>query len=218
MLGWLLTDISNVGYYEQAQKMVKLSLAVITTFGTVMMPRIANIHSSGNEEELRKSLLKSFKFVWFLGLPIMLGLIAISDNFVPIFYGTGFNQVAILIKLFAPLILIIGFANVVGVQYLIATSKQNYYTVAVITSAIVNVTLNFVLIPNFKAVGASIASVFAELIGLIIEIYFVYKIFDLKKIIKNSNKYLLSALIMFIVLKEEFVYGLLANLKKKVIK
>ena len=250
MLGWLLTDISNVGYYEQAQKMVKLSLAVITTFGTVMMPRIANIHSTGNKEELKKSIFKSFKFVWFLGLPIMLGLIAISNNFVPIFYGKGFDQVAVLIKLFAPLVLIIGFANVVGVQYLIAISKQNYYTVAVVTSAIVNVVLNFILIPNLKAIGASIASVVAELIGLIIEIYFIHKIFDLKKIIKSSNKYLLSSLIMFIVcliisllpfkaiyllllqislgvfvyfimlilLKEEFIYNFLVNLKKKVIK
>ena len=197
MLGWLLDDISNVGYYEQAQKLVKLSLAVITTFGTVMMPRIASINSAGNEKELFENIKKSFRFVWFLGLPIAFGLLAVSDRFVPIFYGSGYDEVAILIKLFTPLVLIIGFANVVGVQYLISTKKQNYYTIAVVCSAIINVVLNFILIPTYKTVGASISSVVAELLGLAIQLYFVRKIFKVFPIVKMINKYLISALIMF---------------------
>ena len=199
MLGWLLDDISNVGYYEQAQKLVKLSLAVITTFGTVMMPRIASINSTGNTKELQEKINMSFRFVWFLGLPIIFGLLAVSNRFVPVFFGNGYDDVIILIKLFTPLVLIIGFANVVGVQYLISTKKQNYYTIAVICSAVVNVILNFILIPTYKTVGASISSVIAEFLGLAIQLYFVRKIFKVIPVIKMINKYLISALVMFIV-------------------
>lgn len=197
MLGYILSDISIVGYYEQAQKIVKLSLAIITTLGVVMIPRIANIFSKGDKKELINNLNKSFNFVWFLGLPIIFGLLSISHEFVPIFYGPGFDEVEKLINVFAPIVLIIGFANVIGVQYLIPTKKQNIYTFSVICGAVINVIMNFILIPKFGAMGASIASIFAEIIGLSIQIYNVRKIFDFKKIIKMSVKYLIASIMMY---------------------
>jgi len=205
MLGWLTNDVRNVGYYEQAQKIVKLSLTIITTYGTVMLPRNANDYYLGNDKKIFENLNNSFRFVWFLGLPIMFGLILISPKFVPIFYGNDFNIVKYLIYIFSPMVLIIGFANVIGVQYLISIKKQNHYTFAVITSAIVNVVLNFVLIPKLNVIGASISSVIAELAGLIIQIYFVRKLFDFKKIIMMSKNYIFATIVMLI-------FGILVSL------
>ena len=42
MIGSFIEDKAEVGYYEQAQKIVKLCLTVVTSLGTVMVPRIAN--------------------------------------------------------------------------------------------------------------------------------------------------------------------------------
>lgn len=199
MIGIILGNMSKVGYYEQAQKIVKLILSIITTFGTVMLPRISYIYVNQNEKELKEKINLSFNFVWFLGFPIVFGLLSISSIFVPIFFGKGYDEVSILIKVFTPIVLIIGCANVIGIQYLIPTKKQNYYTFSVIIGALVNVVFNLILIPNFEAIGAAIASVLAELTGLLIQIYFVRKIFDFKYIFKKSINYLLSAFIMFII-------------------
>ena len=42
--------MSEVGYYEQAQKIIKVALALVTAIGTVMMPRIASYFMENNKE------------------------------------------------------------------------------------------------------------------------------------------------------------------------
>ena len=200
MLGSIISDKSEVGYYEQSSKIVRLALTIVTTLGTVMSVRIANIFASGNNEEIKDKIYKSFKFVFFLGTPIMFGLIGISDNFVPWFYGDGYEKVKILIKVFSPIVIFVGCSNVIGTQYLIPTKEQNKYTIAVIASAIVNVILNIILIPKYLSIGAAISSVIAEITGLLIQILFVKNIFDIKKIFKLLKKYLIASIFMLIVI------------------
>jgi len=197
MLGFLLHDMSVVGCYEQAQKIVKISLTIITALGTVMIPRISNIYAKGDFSELKKQLFNSFRFVWVLSFPIIFGLIAVSDHFVPVFYGEGFDSVKGLIAMFTVMVPVIGFANVIGIQYLLPTKQQNKYTLAVICGAIVNLILNFILIPAYKAEGAAIATIVAEIVGLSIQIAYVWKEFDFVRIFKTMFKYLISGLVMF---------------------
>lgn len=197
MLGFLLHDMSVVGCYEQAQKIVKISLTIITALGTVMIPRISNIYAKGNYTELKKQLFNSFRFVWVLSFPIIFGLIAVADHFVPVFYGPGFDSVKGLIAIFTIMVPVIGFANVIGIQYLLPTKQQNKYTLAVICGAIINLILNLILIPHFKAYGAAIATIVAEIVGLAIQIAYVWKEFDFVKIFKAMFKYLISGLVMF---------------------
>ena len=53
MIGAIIADKSEVGYYEQAQKIIKLLMTIATSLGTVMMPRIAATYSKGNKEKVR---------------------------------------------------------------------------------------------------------------------------------------------------------------------
>lgn len=198
MIGSILGDMSEVGYYEQGQKITKLTLAIITALGTVVAPRIANTFKDGNKEEINQYLNRSFKFVWLLACPMIAGLIAVSTNFVPIFYGDGYDKVATILCVISPLILAIGLNNVTGVQYLIQVKKQRIYTITVVIGAIVNIVLNFILINIFKSVGAAIASVFAETAILIAQLIFVRKDINIKNVYKGAWKYILSSIIIFI--------------------
>ena len=54
-----ISDIEN-GYYEQAEKIVKMVLTIITSLGTVMIPRNSNELSKGNYETFNKNLEKYF--------------------------------------------------------------------------------------------------------------------------------------------------------------
>ena len=86
MIGTIISDKSEVGYYEQSQKIVKLLLTIITSIGTVMLPRIANIFAKGETDKINKYMNLSFRAVFFLAFPIIFGLIAVADAFVPIFW------------------------------------------------------------------------------------------------------------------------------------
>ena len=63
MIGNIVIDKSEVGYYEQAQKIIKIILTIITSLGTVMMPRIANIFADGEKENkvFKKAKLEMYE-------------------------------------------------------------------------------------------------------------------------------------------------------------
>lgn len=197
MIGVIVSDKSEVGFYEQAQKIVKILLTIITSLGTVMMPRIANTYANGNKEKIKEYMKKSFCMVFLLGFPLIFGLISVAPNFVPVFFGKGYDKVSILMQVISPVILFIGLSNVTGTQYLLPTKRQKQYTISVVCGAISNFILNSILIKKFGSVGASVGTVIAEFIVMSIQMYVIRNEFEIKKIIKLSVNYIIAAIIMF---------------------
>ncbi|MBR2587212.1 flippase [Candidatus Saccharibacteria bacterium] len=198
MLGGIIIDKAEVGYYEQTQKVIKLLMTLATSVGTVMMPRIAATYSKGETEKIKQYILKSASFIAMIAFPMTFGLISIAWHFVPIFYGDGFGKVAPLVCIISPIIVLIGLSNVIGTQYLLPTKQQKKYTLSVLCGAAVNFILNLLLIPNYASIGASIATVFAELAVTATQFWLVRKQISFTLIIKNTIHYFLAAIPMFI--------------------
>lgn len=199
MIGLITSSDAEVGYYEQSQKIIKLLLTIITSLGTVMMPRIANTYAENNSKLINKYMLSTFSFVFLLSLPICFGIIGIANNFVPWFFGDGYDKVVINMIVISPIIIFIGLSNVIGTQYLLTTGKQKYYTKSVILGSIVNFLLNILFIPHFLSYGAAFATVCAECVVTSVQIYSIKKDFDIKYILKKNFKYLLMSTIMLII-------------------
>lgn len=199
MIGLIIHDKSEVGFYDQSQKIIKMLLTVITSLGTVMLPRIANNYVNGKKKKIVKYMKKSFNMVFFLSFPMIFGIISVSDIFVPKFFGEGYGKVAVLMNLISPIILAIGLSNVIGTQYLLPTKRQKEYTISVTCGAIINFIINISLIWKYGAIGASIGTVIAEFTVTIVQMFYIRKDFNIWKIIKSSRNYLLASGIMFVV-------------------
>ncbi|MBR0351142.1 MAG: polysaccharide biosynthesis C-terminal domain-containing protein [Clostridia bacterium] len=200
MLGMMIPNIAETGYYEQSDKIVKIWITVITALGTVIMPRIANYFAKKDKEKINSLMVKSVRYVCFCAFPLIFGLIAIAPNIIPIYLGSGYEKSIILIQVLAPIILIIGLNNIIGNQYLLPTGQQKKYTIAVIIGTIVNFALNFILIRVLSSYGAAIATIISEIVVLLVEICFVKKQFNFKIMIRNSLNYIISSAVMFIVI------------------
>lgn len=199
MIGAIISDKSEVGFYDQSQKIIKVLMTVITSLGTVMLPRIANTFASGEKEKINEYMRRSFNMVFLLAFPMILGIISVSKAFVPIFFGTGYDKVATLMSVISPIILLIGLSNVTGTQYLLPTKRQKEYTISVIIGAITNFVMNMCLIWKFGAIGASIGTVIAEFTVTAVQLYFVRNDFDFKEMLKISRNYIISSFIMFMI-------------------
>lgn len=191
------SDFEN-GFYEQAEKIVKMVMTVVTSLGTVMIPRNANAFERKDMDAIRRNIYRSVRFVLLLGIPMMIGLIAVSDNMVPWFLGDGYYKSANIIKILSVLILAIGLNNVFGLQYLIPAGEDKKFTISVTCGAITNFLLNLVFIRLFKSYGAAIATIAAETVVAIIMFCFIRKNVPLREILKSSIKYLISGIIMFV--------------------
>lgn len=197
MIGAILNDMSEVGYYEQSQKIIKILLTVITAIGTVMMPRIASCFAENNKKQIQIYMKKTFNFVFILSFPLMFGIIATAEPFTPFFFGPGYEKVPMVMSILSIIIVFISLSSVTGTQYLLSTKRQKEFTISVVIGAIVNFIFNLILINLFKSTGAAIATVIAELSVTIVQFIFVRKDFDLKAIFKMSIKYFIAGLIMF---------------------
>lgn len=198
MVGLITNNMSEVGFYEQAQKIARAAVVVIMSVQTVMNSRVANAYAKKQTKKVTEYLDKTFEFVWFIGIPLVLGLIAVSSNLVPWYYGNDFLPVRDVLISISPIILLIGLNGTTGNVYLIQTGKQKIYTISVVIGALVNCFFNILFIPFFNSTGAAISSVLAELLILLIHIIYMKKIYDFKKIIKYSIKPLIAGIIMFI--------------------
>lgn len=198
MIGFLTGSEEEVAYYEQGQKIVRIVMTLVTSLGTVMMPRVANLFKLNEMEKVKNYLSKSFSFVFFLSFPMMFGLMAVSCNIVPWFFGSGFEKVVPNMIVIAPILVIIALSNIMGTQYLLPTGRQKEFTFSVITGCIVNFTLNLLLIPKLLSIGAAVATVIAETSVTGVQVYFTRKDFKFGEIISSNKHYIISSLIMFV--------------------
>lgn len=200
MIGIITGSPLENGYYEQAEKVVKMSLTVVTSLGTVMLPRIAYAYAHKDYETIKTNMMRSYRFVWFLTLPMFFGFIAVSSNFVPWFFGPGYEKVIPLMQILSGLVIAIGLSNVTGIQYLVPTGQQNKLTLSVVCGSVTNFTLNALMIPRYGAIGAAIASVIAEMAVTLAQFYIVQDVFPLSQVILQVKNYLIAGLSMYVVL------------------
>lgn len=120
----------------------------------------------------------------------------VSSNFVPWFFGDGYDKVADLLKVLAFLILAIGINNVTGMQYLIPTGREKLFTITVLIGAGVNFCLNAVLIYFCQSVGAAIASVAAESTIAVVQIIMVRKELSPWEIVRRGKNYYVAGAVM----------------------
>ena len=198
MIGALASSIDEVGFYSQAQKLVKMTLCVVSSLGTVMLSAMAREYQKNNMQGIINSVLKSYRFVFFTGVPMMFGIIGISKNFCPWFFGPGFESVTLILALLAPIIVIIGLSNVTGRQFLLPTKKQTEFTISVVLGAVVNFCANFLLIPRYNALGAVVGTLLAEISVTAIQFFFVKKEIHIKTLVKMSIIYFVSGILMCI--------------------
>jgi O-antigen/teichoic acid export membrane protein len=196
MLGEICGE-SEAGYYENAQKMIRLAATVASAFVAVSVPRMSYYFAKGNTKELKNHFRKVFQFVSFLVFPMCFGLIGVAPGFSSWYYGEKFAGIERLVMIGAPLIISLGWSNILGNMILIATNNQKYYTISVYAGAGLNVLMNFLCIPGMGAMGATIASVLAEFSGMLLMFYFSNKKYSLGEGLKGASRYLAAALIMF---------------------
>ncbi len=200
MLG-LTGNKAESGVYEQAHKILRLLEMVLVSLSTVLIPRVSYLYKNEERENLKATIDKSYRFVIFLGMPICFGLYAAADNLVPWFFGEGYEKVACLLKMSSPIILVIGMANIAGNAVLIPIEEHNKTTVATIAGAVVNIILNSFWIGLYFSTGAMTASVIAETIVCLIEMFFARKYFNIRNIFIYILESALASTLMFAVIR-----------------
>lgn len=200
MLGFISTE-AEVGIFDNSEKIIKITLAVVTSLGTVMLPRISNEFAKGRLEKVNDYIYKSINFVSIISIPMAFGMASIAKEFVGWFLPQDFYKCAIVIPTLSFIIIFIAWSNVLGIQYMLPSGLNKEFTISVTIGAVVNLILNLFLIPRFQSVGAGISTFISEATVTIIQIYVLRKKLKFLNVISEILKYIVAGLFMVILVR-----------------
>ena len=194
----LLGSYSDVGIYEQGQKLISILLKVVSSLGVVMLPRVANLLSERRDKEAQNMVKFSFILYNLIIFPMIFGLIAVNEVFVKLFLGENFQDVKYVLYIIVFNIMFIGWTNILGYQVLVVRNKNKEFMLSTTIPAFVSVAVNIVVIPFFGYIGASITSVVVEILVFAIQWYYSRNIIN-KNLLFNKDlvKIICSSLVMF---------------------
>lgn len=200
MLGYMINEI-EVGYYENAEKIINMPMSIITSLGTVMLPRISYFIANGKQGKEKQYIDKTILFTIWLSAAISFGILGIADIFVPLFLGKAFHSSILLTDILAPTMIFIAFGSAISNQILIPHKKDSDYIIVVILGALTNLILNLVLISKYLSSGAAVATLITEFVVFISYIFLTKKIIQWQKYFFWLLMYSLVGIIMFYFLR-----------------
>ena len=175
MIKNMLPNVAYVSYYTENEKIAKLPIILATALSTVLMPRIAYEFSKGKDDQVKGYIEKALFSTILVLFPCCTGLMAIAPHFVPFFLGNEFANTYRILIILCPAMVFIGISNVTGIQYLVAVNKNRELTISYVAALIINLGINYMLIPKYGVYGAAIGTLAAEGISMSIQYYYMHK-------------------------------------------
>lgn len=194
----------ELGFYENAEKIISIPLSFISALGTVMLPHMSK--SSG--EKFTKNLLYSFKLCSFFIFPMTIGLLLISKDFTFIFFGSEFQKSGVIICALLPTIIFGAVSGVIRTNYLIPKSKDQTYVISTVIGAIINFILNFIFIPKFGSLGACLGTIVTEFFIMFYQIIATIRVIEYKTIIIKIVPFIIKSILMGVII---YFVGLFIN-------
>lgn len=178
-LGFIFGD-KEVGYYTTASKLYSILLSVFTAFTGVMLPRMSTLISENKFDELKETINKSYSLLFLFCFPLLIWSSIFSPQIIELIAGKGYEGAIVPMRIIMPLMLIIGYAQILVIQVLMPLKKDRIILFNSLVGAIVGVILNFLIVNHLKSIGSAIVWLVCELVLVILSQYFITKIINIK--------------------------------------
>lgn len=198
MLGMYSSD-SSVGIYTVSSKIYAMIKTLITSIIMVTLPRFSEYIGNSNLCEYKKNLDTIQNILIVFTLPIAIGLFIEGDKILNFVAGGEYITGTYVVKLLAIAIPFSIEACFFTYSILIPNREERYFLISTIMAAIINIVLNFILIPTYGIYAAAFTTLIAELVVMTMTLIYAKKIISFNVSIKNMLKILISCFSIIIV-------------------
>lgn len=212
----LLSTKTELSFYDQSQKIVRIVLSIVTSISLVMMPLMAKVDTEDSEDSSKLQLLlkKSVEYTTLISLLLTVLLMCNSRDFVRWFFGNEFIPMTYNMIFVSLIIAPNAFGGVLANQFTLAKGLLKHYSIPFIAGAIIDVILNLILVPKWGANGGTIALIVTEFCVCIFRVYVIRKWLDIKDICSEFFKYIVIFTLILVLgfLIPNFVASLFLNM------
>lgn len=195
-VSWLgfVSGEKEVGYYTTASKLFEILIALFTAFTAVMLPRMSSLLAEGKVDEFKDKVIKVYNVLFSFSIPLILLTIVNAPTIISIIAGPGYEGAIIPMRIMMPLILVIGYEQILIMQMLMPLKKDNVVLWNSILGALTCIILSMILIPRYASVGTAIVWFCSEIVVLCSAQYFVIKYISISFPWRNLLTYMMMYL------------------------
>ena len=172
MLSKLKSSV-DVGIYSAASNLMLAAIFLPVMYGNAIYPVISKFYLS-SKKSLKLAYERSFKYIVILGIFVSVMIYSLSDKIISILYGAEYSSSAIVLSILC-WYLFLRFINVISGFTLSSINRQGSRALSQGIVALLNIILNFILIPKYGIFGAAFATVITELVFFSVYTSFIVK-------------------------------------------
>lgn len=166
-------QFETVAYYDTAVRVASLTMMGVMSVNVVIAPKIAEFYNQNNLTELRKLVKSSIKLMLLFSTPAILFLFLFAD-FVLGLFGEEYKSAKIALYILISAQYITTFMGLAG-NYMNMSGKQRILHKILIFAFLLNVALNYMLIPKMGMNGSALATGITIVVWHMIAIGIIYK-------------------------------------------
>lgn len=196
MLGAFQGDAA-VGIYSAAVKVNSIVSTLIGTISSTILPRVSYYIGKGMKKEYENLMKTSMDILLMISIPAAIGMVCTSDILILLFSGKEFLSGTAAAKILSVKV-IVGAVNRV-LAYQICTPYKMDKEVLLSTSggAVFNLIANAILIPVWGVTGASVATLFSEIVVFVILTFYSRRVLRIKGFYSRGGFYLCISILFF---------------------
>ncbi len=207
VFGIFMTNIDSViigifnneevlGLYGAAQRPISILYIIPAFLSASLLPLLSTFIKEKQTEKLTSIINISSKISITVALPIIIGGIIIAGPLINSVFGISYIGAVVTFQLLLTTLLFV-FPGTIFAEVLIAENRQKIFLLTGITGALLNVGMNFILIPKYGIAGSAIATIVAQ---AVVNIFFFLKVRQSYKvnIVKGIYKSIVAVTVMAI--------------------
>lgn len=199
VIGFVL-GAAAVGYYSPGYSLGSLILMFLAPLGILLPVTLSKHYDENKLEEVNKTLYYSLKYFLTIGIPAVFGLSFLSKSILNILSTPKIAEEGYLIVPFVALSFLIYGAQTIYWQVLILKEQTKVGGKTWLIASLLNVLLNFLLIPYTGIIGAAITTLFAFTFAFVVTAHYSNKIYKVDPNFEFILKSIFASIVMSLVI------------------
>lgn len=197
MLGAMNGDTAT-GIYTAAVKINTVISTLIGTISSTILPRVSYYIGNGLKEEYKKLMKASMDVLMMIAMPVSIGMMCTSDILILIFSGAEFLPGSLAAKILSAKVVVGAVNRVLAYQICIPYKRDKEVLISTSGGAVFNLIANALLIPIWGVNGAAIATLFSEIVVVLILTMYTYKYFPVRLLYARGPVYFVASIWFFL--------------------
>lgn len=146
----------DIGWYSAASRLVQMFYIIPALFSASTFSLL--VQKSADPAGIRAAIKKSLWLMIAIATPLVVIMTIGASPIINILFGPAFAPAALMLAILALSYIPIYIRSILN-NIILVLDKQRHFVYANIAGVVVNIGLDFLLIPHYQGIGASIASV-----------------------------------------------------------